>query len=82
MNRDFSKGTLNHYYRSHEVGINEIFSFPQLVGVKILDVGFVPDSDIEGGLAIDFEKNGEKQRIVFAFNELGIWKEWEGKIEE
>lgn len=51
--------------------------FSYLTGAIIEDVGFHPESP-EGGFTIDYEKNGEKRRVVFGFNELGLWKEWNG----
>lgn len=54
--------------------------FSYLLGAIIQDVGFHPDVS-EGGLTIDFLKGGKKRRVIFGFNELGIWKQWEGEIE-
>ena len=55
----------------------EKMDFSYLVGGRILQVGFHPKSR-EGGLTIDYEKDGVRKRVVFGFNELGLWKEWEG----
>lgn len=69
---------LNNYYRS--LGCKHEIDFSDLIGCKILDLGFHPDAR-EGGFTIDYEKNGEACRLVLAFNELGMWNEWHGKIE-
>jgi len=51
-----------------------------LHGASILNMGFHPDAR-EGGLTIDYLKDGEKKRIVLGFNELGMWPYWQGKLE-
>lgn len=55
----------------------ENMDFSYLIGGKILHVGFHLKAR-EGGLTIDYEKDEVEKRVVFGFNELGIWKEWEG----
>ena len=49
-----------------------------LIGGKITDVGFHPTAK-EGGLTIDFERNGKPMRIVFGYTELGLWVYWAGE---
>jgi hypothetical protein len=48
-----------------------------LIGAKILAMGCIapPDAVEGGGLAIDYCKPGNEntRRVVFAFNELGMW---------
>ena len=44
-----------------------------LIGAEILDIGFVPGWEDEGGFAIDYKKEDNSQRIVFGFTELGMW---------
>ena len=55
----------------------EKMDFSYLIGGRVLQVGFHPKAK-EGGLTIDYEKDGIERRVVFGFNELGLWKEWEG----
>lgn len=44
----------------------------EMVGAKITDAGFIA-GETEGGLAFDFEKQGQKRRLVLGYNELGEW---------
>ena len=48
-----------------------------LIGAKIVAIGCIapPDAVEGGGLAIDYCQPGSEkpQRVVFAFNELGMW---------
>ncbi len=48
-----------------------------LMGAKIIAIGCLasPDAVEGGGLAIDYRKPGSQKlhRIVFEFNELGMW---------
>ena len=48
-----------------------------LIGAKIVAIGCLasPDAVEGGGLAIDYRKPGSEKvnRIVFGFNELGMW---------
>ena len=57
----------------------EITELRNLKGAKIVGIGFHPAAD-EGGLAIDYEKNGRTRRIVFGYTELGLWVYWDGEI--
>lgn len=57
----------------------ETVDFSYLQGAKILDAGFHPKCP-EGGFTIDYEKEGEKKRVVYGYNELGLWKEWNGSL--
>lgn len=47
-----------------------------LTGATIVRFGTVPSEEVEGGgLVIDYKPTGsdEAKRIVFGFNELGMW---------
>ena len=57
----------------------EEMDFSCLIGATIQNVGFHPKAASEGGLTIDYIKDGVDQRIVLGFNELGLWREWEGQ---
>jgi hypothetical protein len=49
----------------------------------IIQIGSTDEDFLEGGgLLIDYVPAGETQtrRVVFAFNELGLWVEWEWPI--
>lgn len=50
-----------------------------LMGASVLDVGFHPSCQ-EGGLTIDYRKDGKDRRIVIGYTELGTWVEWQGDI--
>jgi hypothetical protein len=59
-------------------GDEEIFR--RLVGCKITGIGSTANADIEGGgLLIDYTLPDSElpQRLVFAFNELGMWTIWD-----
>jgi hypothetical protein len=49
-----------------------------LIGGKVTNVGFHP-SVKEGGLTIDFEKDGRPMRMALGYTELGMWVEWAGE---
>ena len=52
-------------------------------GATILAIGGTDADGIEGGgLLIDYIKAGDmqKRRVVFEFNELGLWPKWEGPL--
>jgi hypothetical protein len=54
-----------------------------MAGATIVRIGSVNDAGIEGGgLLVDYIPAGQTQirRVVFAFNELGLWLEWEGPM--
>ena len=51
----------------------------ELVGARILDVGFHPRSN-EGGFTIYYEKDGKKKALVLGFTELGSWLEYHGDL--
>lgn len=53
-----------------------------IIGKKVVDIGILEDSDIEGGLAIDYEDEGEIKRYILGFTELGCWTEFNGTIEK
>ena len=44
----------------------------QMIGATILDAGFI-ETCHEGGLALDFVKDGRKMRLVLGYNDLGEW---------
>jgi len=53
----------------------------EMRGATIIDIGSVlPENKIEGGgLIIDYRLTaGETRRVVFAFNDLALWVEWQG----
>jgi hypothetical protein len=56
----------------------------EIIGAKVVGIGtpISPSGDLfeGGGLAIDFVKEGsdERRRLIFAFNELGLWLEFCG----
>jgi hypothetical protein len=55
----------------------------RLVGATIIRIGGVAEPGIEGGgLIIDYRLPGSTQtsRVLFAFNELGMWVEAEGRL--
>lgn len=59
--------------------------FQRLCGATILEMGTPVEDDprIEGGgLIIDYMRAGETtpQRVVFGFNEAGMWVEFEGPL--
>ena len=58
---------------------SEYPEFQDLLGAKILDIGFHPKSE-EGGFGIDYEKYGIKKRIVLGFTELGMWVQFQGNL--
>lgn len=47
-----------------------------LIGKKVTNIGFV--SGMEGGLAIDYEDDGN-QRAILGFTDLGMWLAYNGK---
>ena len=54
-----------------------------MAGVTIVRIGTTDNADIEGGgFVIDYmPRDGkETRRVVFAFNENGMWVEWEGNL--
>jgi hypothetical protein len=56
----------------------------QMVGATIVCIGSTNEGGLEGGgFLIDYIPAGDTKthRAVFAFNELGLWVEWEGLIQ-
>lgn len=54
-----------------------------MAGASIVQIGSTDEDGIEGGgLIIDYMPWGtsEVKRVVFAFNECGLWVEWEGSV--
>lgn len=43
-----------------------------LIGCEIIDTGFIGEIR-EGGLTIDYIKEGQKKRLVLGYNDLGEW---------
>ena len=53
-----------------------------MIGGTITDAGFVKEVR-EGGFAFEFtNSDGVKTRLIFGFNDLGSWIEFEGKVVE
>lgn len=50
-----------------------------LLGATIDDIG-KHYGVAQGGLAIDYTKDGVKKRIAFGYTELGEWIEWQGEL--
>lgn len=64
------------YYPS---GAEDVFA--RLRGARIVQIGGAAEHGVDGGgLIIDYISDGDKRRVVFAFNELGMWVEYEGPI--
>ena len=51
----------------------------EMIGSEIVNIGHSPGSQ-EGGLAIDYKKDGKVKRVVFGYTELGIWIDWTGEL--
>jgi hypothetical protein len=52
-----------------------------MAGAIIIRIGSIEDADLEGGgLVVDYKPRGANGtvRVVFAFNELGLWPVWQG----
>lgn len=65
--------------RSAATGAEELFK--RLRGATIVRMGSTNEDGIEGGgLILDYRANGEAgtRRVVFAFNESGMWVVFEG----
>ena len=56
--------------------ITEI-DFGNIIGGLVTDIGFIRKPGVEGGLVIDFIKDNTPHRIIYGFNDLGFWKEFE-----
>lgn len=59
--------------------------FQMLAGARIIECGAPDDDDAKiegGGLIIDFVPAGaaEPRRVVFGFNESGMWVEYDGPL--
>jgi hypothetical protein len=57
---------------------NDMKGLEDLVGATVVDVGMTMARRVEGGLAIDYEKDGEKRRVVLGYTELGEWIHYQG----
>lgn len=73
------RGKLKNYFPSI-AGPQTLPELDSLVGATVLDVGFHPLMD-EGGLTIDYSKDGEIRRIVLGYTELGLWVEYDGPMD-
>lgn len=52
----------------------------RLRGAQIVQFGTV-DADLEGGgLAIDYRLTDKVKRVIFSFNELGMWVSYLGDV--
>jgi len=52
-----------------------------MAGATIIRIGSIEDADLEGGgFVVDYRPRGVSGtlRVVFAFNELGLWAVWQG----
>ena len=65
-------------WRSDSSPITDIDGIQELVGAKIVGVGW--RKEVEGGLALDYEQDGVTKRIVLGFTDLGMWSEWQGEL--
>ena len=68
--------------KSTSLGQKYTLEVGDLIGKKIVNIGFIKGCDIEGGLAIDYRVKGGVKRCVLGFTELGMWIEWHGEIKE
>ena len=63
---------------SHDKQLN---GMDDLKGAIITNIGMLDPSQladiIEGGLTIDYTKDGADKRIILGFNELGMWVDWQ-----
>lgn len=57
----------------------DIESLKDIIGSEIIGVGF-HQSQQEGGLTIDYKKNGIKHRVILGYTELGEWISWQGEL--
>ena len=49
-----------------------------LDGKKIIRTGYIHEMR-EGGLAIDYDDDGTVRRVVFGYNDFGLWVVWKGE---
>ena len=57
---------------------HEVAGLKEIVGGNIVGVGFHPEQG-EGGMTIDYDKDGKEMRVVFGYTELGLWVAWLGE---
>ena len=62
---------------------SEVFDF--LRGKRIIQVGFLsreslPEGYDECNFAIDYEDGIEERRVILGYNDLGLWKAWDGEV--
>ncbi len=79
QNRDINFSTMKLIESGRQYDNDQILQLKDMVDSKIVDVGFHPMQDREGGLTFDYEKDGVVKRIVIAYTELGMWIEWSGE---
>jgi hypothetical protein len=51
----------------------------EMIGAEIINIGHSHGSK-EGGLAIDYKVGDKIKRVVFGYNDLGIWIDWAGDL--
>jgi len=51
-----------------------------LVGKTVKRAGYVPRQS-EGGFAIDYCVDDRDMRVVFGYNDLGFWVQWNGEVD-
>jgi hypothetical protein len=61
-----------HYGDPNDIIKDKTCDLDFLNGATIQKVGFHKNAD-EGGLAIEYTKNGESKVVVLGFTELGMW---------
>lgn len=74
---NYCEGSLKNFSLRDKSGME--FNLSELEDAKILRIGVHPLAQ-EGGFSIDYEKSGEKKRLVLGYTELGTWIEWHGTI--
>lgn len=57
----------------------EVAGLDAIVGGTIVDIGFHP-AVREGGMTIEYVKDGVRKRMVFGYTDLGLWVEWNGEV--
>jgi hypothetical protein len=53
----------------------------ELVGAKVVGIGMTR-AWVEGGLTIDYERDGEKKRVVLGYTDLGEWVHYQGPADK
>jgi hypothetical protein len=60
------------FFSDNEPPEMEVAAKEALIEATILDIGHAKEN-VDGGLCIDFEKDGKKGRVVLGYTELGMW---------